>query len=142
MRKIFIDCPQEIPCDPCQFSCPTGAIRLECLTSIPEVFPDKCIACGNCVAACPGQACFLVDEDYSDAEATIDFPFEFLPVPMAGETRQARNNLGETLCLGRVAEVMERKAWQGTRVVRLAVPKDMVYQVRGMARLPEEKGGD
>lgn len=133
MRKILIDCPQEIPCNPCQFSCRTGAIRVEALTDRPRAFPEKCIGCDNCVAACPGQACFLVDEDLPGDEATIDFPFEFLPVPKAGELREARDNEGRTVCMGRVVQVLERSAWQGTRVVRLAVPRERVRLVRGMS---------
>ncbi len=136
MKKIFIDCPQEIPCNPCQSACKVGAIVVEHLTDRPTVYEEKCVGCDNCVAACPGQACFLVDEDFSETEATIDFPFEFLPVPQVGEARQARNNAGDDICIGRVAQVLERPQWEGTRVVRLAVPKELVYQVRGMARTP------
>jgi Fe-S-cluster-containing hydrogenase component 2 len=137
MRKIFIDCPQEIPCDPCESSCPTGAIVVEGLICRPGVNPELCIACGNCVQACPGQACFLIDEDYSDTEATIEFPFEFLPLPVKGEIRQARDNEGNTICLGEVIDVKTRPVWQNTVVVRLAVPKENVFKVRGMARQPE-----
>jgi len=134
MRKVFIDCPQEIPCNPCQSSCAASAIQVRHLTDRPEIFPERCVGCDNCVAACPGQACFLIDENYSTSEATIDFPFEFLPTPLPGELREARDNDGKTVCLGRVVEVLERTVWQGTRVIRLAVPKSQVYHVRGMAR--------
>lgn len=136
MRKIFIDCPQEIPCNPCMSTCKVGAIVVEDLTERPKSDPDKCVGCDNCVAGCPGQACFLIDEDYSETEATIDFPFEFLPVPIIGEERAARDNEGNTICIGHVVEVLKRKNWYGTMVVRLAVQKDLVYQVRGMARKP------
>jgi len=138
MRRIFIDCPEEIPCDPCQFSCSVGAIIIRgTLTARPETIPEKCVGCDNCVAACPGQACFLIDEDYSDTQATIDFPYEFLPMPRTGESAEARDNAGNTICIGQVVDVLERKAWQGTRVVRLAVPKDKVYSIRGMAKKSE-----
>lgn len=136
MRKIFIDCQQEIPCDPCRYSCATGAIGVHHLTDLPVTFPEKCVGCDNCVAACPGQACYLVDEAYSDTEATIDFAFEFLPVPNTAEEREALDNAGNAVCTGRIVEVLERPAWQGTRVVRLAVPKEHASVVRGMARLP------
>ena len=136
MRKIFIDCPQEIRCNPCQFSCKTGAIEVAELTSRPVTYPEKCVACDNCVAACPGQACFLIDDDFSDKEGTIDFPFEYLPRPVEGELREARDNMGNTVCIGRVDKVLERKSWNGTLVVRLIVPKEHLLQVRGMARFP------
>lgn len=136
MRKIFIDCPQGIPCNPCMSICKVGAIVVENLTERPQTDPDKCVGCNNCVAGCSGQACFLIDEDYSETEATIDFPFEFLPVPIIGEEREARDNEGSTICIGHVVEVLKRKNWYGTMVVRLAVQKDLVYKVRGMARKP------
>lgn len=138
MRKIFIDCPEEIPCNPCQFSCPAGAILIRgALTARPETLPERCFACGSCVAACPGQACFLVDEDYSDTRATIDFPYEFLPLPQPGQVVEARDNGGNTVCMGEIIAVLERAAWQQTRVVRMAVPKQHVLAVRGM-KMPEE----
>lgn len=136
MRRIFIDCPQEIPCNPCMSICKVGAIVVEHLTERPQFYPEKCIGCENCVAGCSGQACFLIDEDYSKDEATIDFAFEFLPLPVIGEEREAKDNEGNTVCLGRVVNVLSRKGWSGTKVVRLAVPKKLVYKVRGMARKP------
>ena len=136
MRKIMIDCKQEIPCDPCRDSCAVGAIRVNRLTDLPAAVPEKCVGCGNCVAACPGQACYLIDDAYSESEASVDFAFEFLPVPVPGEERQARDNAGNAVCSGRVVAVMEKPAWHGTRIVRLAVPKESMNQVRGMDRLP------
>ena len=85
-----------------------------------------------CVAACPGQACFLIDPDFSESEATIDFPYEYLPLPPVGLEVEARNNLGETLCTGRVVKVLSLPAYDHTNLVRMAVPKDLVQQVRGM----------
>lgn len=135
MRKIFIDCPQEIPCNPCQFSCPVGAITIgENLTARPAADCERCIGCGNCVAACPGQACFLIDEDYAPDLATIDFPYEYLPLPEPGEIFHARDNMGRDICLGHIVEVISRKQWRNTSVVRMAVSKDKVYLVRGMER--------
>ena len=63
MRKIFIDCPQEIPCNPCMSLCRTGAVTVKDLTGRPETEPALCVGCDNCVAGCPGQACFLIDEE-------------------------------------------------------------------------------
>ncbi len=133
MKTIFIDCSQEIPCNPCQTACQTGAISVPQLTARPVIVAEKCVGCDNCVAICPGQACFLIDLDYTSTEATIDFPFEFLPVPQVGQWREARDNQGNTLCLGQVVAVLERPMWKGTRVIRLAVDKSVVYQVRGMS---------
>lgn len=135
MRKVFIDCPQEIPCNPCQFSCPTESITVgDVLTTRPKTDPERCVGCGNCVAACPGQACFLIDEDYNSELSTIDFPYEYLPLPEVGEVFYARDNMGNDICLGKIIEVTNRKQWRNTSVVRMAVPKDKVYLIRGMER--------
>ena len=134
-RKIFIDCPQEIPCNPCCFSCPTGAIHIDGeLTSRPSFEVEKCIGCGNCVAACPGQACFLMDEQYSETQGTIDFPYEYLPIPQPGEVVDAMDNMGNLICKGEIVEVLSRKSWANTLVIRMAVPKEKLYEVRGMKR--------
>ena len=136
MRKIFIDCPQEIPCNPCSFSCKVGAIYMDGpLTSRPTFVQEKCIACDNCVAACPGQACFLIDEEYSDTQATIDFPYEYRPIPEKGQKVKAKDNEGNYICEGEIVDVLSRKSWANTLVVRMAVPKDKIYQVRGMERI-------
>ncbi|HHY94753.1 MAG TPA: FAD-dependent oxidoreductase, partial [Firmicutes bacterium] len=52
-----IECLQEIPRNPCEAVCPTGAIRIgEYITDLPHLLPERCRGCGNCVPACPGQA--------------------------------------------------------------------------------------
>ena len=94
------------------------------------------MGCDNCVAACPGQACFLVDEDYAPGLATIDFPYEYLPLPEPGQEFWARDNMGRDICRGTIVQVLSRPQWSGTRVVRMAVPREQVYLVRGMERTP------
>lgn len=133
MRKIFIDCKERIPCNPCQHACPVGAILIgEDITSLPQAQPEQCIGCGKCVAACPGQACFLINREYSENEATIDFPYEYLPLPYPGLELEARTNLGETVCTGRVIQVLSIPTYDHTQILRLAVPKALVEQVRGV----------
>ena len=134
MRKVFIDCPECIPCNPCEYACPAGAIRVgEQITDQPQVDLQRCTGCGLCVAACPGQACFLVDPEFGPGEASVDFPFEYLPLPQPGDTVEARDNMGQTVCSGRVVRVHPGAG--STYVVRIAVPSEFAYQVRGIRPL-------
>ncbi len=133
MRKIMIDCTENIPCNPCTHACPTGAIYIgEDITDCPVLSVEKCTGCGLCVAACPGQACFLIDEEFAPGLATVDFPYEYLPYPEEGMEVEARNNEGEMVCKGRVEKVVIRKAAQNTAVVRISVPLEKAREVRGM----------
>ena len=134
MRKVFIDCPQCIPCNPCEYACPAEAIHVGAqITDRPQVDLQRCTGCGLCVAACPGQACFLVDPEFTPEEATVDFPFEYLPLPQPGTEVEARDNMGQRVCTGRVIQV--RQGAGGTQVVRIAVPTQYAYEVRGMKPL-------
>jgi ferredoxin len=133
MRKVFIDCPEEIPCNPCESSCPAGAIKIPGnLTAKPVVDIEKCTGCSKCVAACPGQACFVIDPSYGEDEASVEFPYEYEPLPREGLDVQAMNNLGEKVCRGRVVRVLSPGDAQKTHILRIAVPKDKAYAVRGV----------
>lgn len=135
MRKVLIDCRQEIPCDPCRFSCRYGAITLDSLTAIPQVDESLCIGCSLCVAACPGQACFVVDDEYSDTMASVDLPYEYLPYPAVGENWLAVNNDGEVLCTGEILRAIHPPSFHNTAVITVAVPKQYAYTVRGLRHL-------
>ena len=78
-RVACIECVQEIPCNPCESSCKFGAIAVgSCITNLPNLDEEKCVGCGMYVASCPGLAITLLDLSYSEAEGTVDFPFEYL----------------------------------------------------------------
>lgn len=139
-RVACIECVQEIPCNPCEGICPVGAITVgEQITNLPRLDGDKCTGCGLCVANCPGLAITLVDKSVSDSEADIDFPFEYLPLPNIGDTVDAVNRAGETVCRGTVMRVQKLKAYAGTAVIRLRVPMEFADEVRSMKRLPKEE---
>jgi len=133
---VVIECVQDIPCDPCEAACPHKAISVgRPITNLPVFFEDKCDACGLCIPACPGQAIFRVDMTYSEEEATVAFPWEFLPYPEKDAVVEAVNRAGEVVCQGRVVRVLKPKRYDRTAVVTLAVPKRWAMEVRSMKRL-------
>lgn len=137
-----IECLQEIPCNPCEDACPKGAIIVgEPITGLPVFDAEKCDGCGLCIAACPGLAIFLVDNTYSETEAEVSFPWEYLPLPARGATVEAVNRIGEVVCEGKVRRVRSSPKQDRTVVVSLVVPKEYSAQVRGMkhARRTEDE---
>lgn len=135
-RVACIECVQEIPCNPCEEICRCGAIEIgEQITSLPTLHEEKCTGCGLCVANCPGLAITLIDQSYSETEATIDFPFEYLPLPEVGSLVEAVDRAGQVVCQGQIIKVTKIPAYAGTAVIRMAVPKEYINTVRSMKRL-------
>ena len=135
-RVACIECVQEIPCNPCEEICRYGAIEIgEQITSLPTLHEEKCTGCGLCVANCPGLAITLIDQSYSETEATIDFPFEYLPLPEVGSLVEAVDRAGQVVCQGQIKKVTKIPAYAGTAVIRMAVPKEFINTVRSMKRL-------
>lgn len=136
-RVACVECVQEIPCNPCEGTCKFQAITVgEQITSLPRLHEEKCTGCGMCVANCPGLAITILDKSYSETEGTVDFPFEYLPLPEKGDVVDAVNRAGEVVCKGTVLAVTKVKSYSGTAVVRLKVPMEFVDEVRSMKRLP------
>ncbi len=128
---VAIECPQEIPCNPCETACPAGAIEVgDPIIRIPRFDPDKCTACARCVAACPGLAIFLIDPTFSDDQGAVSIPYEFLPLPTEGQTVRALDRDGQDVGEGRVVRVRNPKAFDATPVVTVAVAKDLLSTVR------------
>lgn len=130
-----IECVQEIPCNPCELACRHGAITVgEPITNLPRFAAQHCTGCGLCIADCPGQAIFLVHLHYSDREATVAFPHEYLPRPEVGDSVRAVNRAGEVVCQGRVVKVQSPPAFDKTTVITIAIPKSFAHEVRGIRR--------
>ena len=131
---VVIECPQEIPCNPCEEACPYQAITVgEPITNCPQLHEEKCIGCGVCIAQCPGLAIFLVDLTYSEGLATVAFPYEYLPLPEVGQKVTTVNRAGEPVCEGEVIKVMNAKANDRTPVITVSVPRKYATTVRSIS---------
>lgn len=134
-----IECIQKISCDPCEEACPFGAIKVNGLIGLPELNGEICTGCGSCIANCPGLAIFVVDYTFSEDDALIYFPYEYLPLPEVGSIVGATDRAGTAVTKGKIVKVLERKSFDHTLVVSISVPKKFINEVRGIA-MP--KGGE
>jgi Fe-S-cluster-containing hydrogenase component 2 len=131
-----IECVEEIPCNPCEAACPKGAIRVGTpITNLPVIDFDRCVGCGSCIAPCPGLAIYVKDYNYSEAQASISFPFEYLPLPHVGAAVNMVGRHGEAVCEGTTLRVQTTKANNRTAVVTVAFPKEYFDEVISMKRL-------
>ncbi len=129
----IFECFQEIPCNPCFTGCKVGAVQpFEDINHIPVINHEKCTGCGLCVSACPGLACFVIDETYSDKETTIKIPYEFLPLPEVGQEVDALDRKGEVIGKAKVVAVQSNKKLDHTNAITIAVPKDQALVVRNI----------
>lgn len=128
---VFIECYQEIPCDPCTKICPFGSILpMDDINDLPRTDYDTCTGCTICAAICPGLAIFIIDETYSETEGTVGIPYEFSPLPAKGDVVEAMNRAGEVICDATVLRVNPNKKRQSTPLVTLVVPKELIMEVR------------
>lgn len=126
-----IECFQDIPCNACEAACPTGAIRIgEPISNVPRLLAERCQGCGSCIPACPGQACFVINMAFSEDEANVMLPYEYLPVPQVGEEVIGINRMGEPVCRARVLRVLAAPKFNRTAVIQVAVPKAYAADVR------------
>lgn len=125
-----IECTQNIPCNPCQDACKVGCIKVGSnITALPVVDQQaKCIGCGLCVANCPGQAIFLVEQKEDWAEVTL--PYEFLPLPEKGDKGMALNRAGQPVCPAEVVSVRAAKAMDHTALLTMRVPREYASTAR------------
>ncbi len=132
-KCVVVECKQNIPCNPCEGACPHGAIKIgEPITNLPTVDPEKCVGCGLCVAQCPGQACFLVDQSAEDYD-TVTLPYEYYPLPEKDQEVYGLSRAGEYLVKATVVRVVMTKKNDRTAVVEIKVPKGFGMKVRNIS---------
>ncbi|HHY04457.1 MAG TPA: 4Fe-4S binding protein [Thermoanaerobacterales bacterium] len=130
---VMIECFQEIPCNPCNTACKQGAIQeFKDINDKPEIDYDNCTGCGLCVSKCPGLAIFIIDETYSDKEATVSLPYEFLPLPKEGQEVDLLDRGGNKVSQGKVVKIRNGKYEDRTPVITVAVPKELSMVVRNI----------
>ncbi len=129
----IVECFQHIPCNPCVEACPRGAISITgSINGIPVVDYEKCNGCGLCIASCPGLAIFGVDMTYGDTQALVAFPYEYCPLPAAGEIVTGLDRAGQALGRFEVARVNLGGKANKTATIYLKVPKELAMEVRSM----------
>lgn len=136
----YIECMEEIPCNPCEFVCPNGAISVgKEIIDLPVLDENKCDGCGLCIPVCPGLAIFIVDKSYSEEEALIGFPYELLPLPEVGMNVYGVDRKGKAICKARVVKVQNPKRFDRTPVVYMAIPKAFALDVRNLRFMEGEE---
>lgn len=127
------ECFQQIPCNPCTKACVKKAIRVEPdINETPKVDTDVCNGCGACLLRCPGLAIFIVDKSYSETEALVKLPFEFLPVPQKGQFVEGLARDGQPLGWFEVERVVNGGKTNQTNMISLIVPQNLALEVRNI----------
>ena len=135
MLKAVIDCCENIPCNPCETACARGAISVgKPITNLPCLDEDKCSGCGLCVVKCPGLAIFLIDSEYSQDQALVGFPYEYLPVPRVGDSADAVDQNGTVLGQAIIHKVSRPVKDDPTLLVFILVGKKVAKKVRSIKR--------
>ncbi|WP_026476085.1 4Fe-4S binding protein [Alkaliphilus transvaalensis] len=134
---VIMECFQNIPCNPCYTACRTGAIKpFEDINHLPTVDHDLCNGCSLCVSNCPGLAIVVLDMTYSEDQALLKIPYEFLPLPEVGQWVKGLDREGKVVCDVKVVKVIDSKALDKTPIISLALDKQYAKVVRNI-RLEE-----
>jgi NADPH-dependent 2,4-dienoyl-CoA reductase/sulfur reductase-like enzyme/Fe-S-cluster-containing hydrogenase component 2/bacterioferritin-associated ferredoxin len=135
----IMHCTQEIPCDACSTVCPRHLIHVDPsdIRHLPEVdyFAEKgCIACGRCVAVCPGLAVTLVDYRKGNENALVTLPFEQDPTSVAvGDEIELTSTEGMSLGKATIKTIKKIKEFaNGTSLLTVEVPRAIAKQVSGL----------
>ncbi len=133
---VLIDCLYGFACNPCEFSCPHGAITKTSTSNVPLLDFDKCIGCMECVYQCPGLAIF----GYSLKKDWLFLPIEY-EAEVGSEVFLVDNN-GNKLGEGIIEKILKKKNKTNiARVKSLDIDGEKLMEVRGFIvkdHYPEE----
>ena len=132
---VMAECIQNIPCNPCQASCPVGAIEMPDINDNPRVNFEKCIGCRTCMYHCPGLAIFYMDG--SGDTGILGLPYEMRPLPDAGEEVELLDRTGKSVGTGVVDRVEYTERHDRTAVVLIRTDRDLLLVARHFRRRDE-----
>jgi Fe-S-cluster-containing hydrogenase component 2 len=133
--KAILECYEDIPCNPCVTSCPTGAIAIgPDINRQPVLDPGRCTGCGVCVVNCPGLAIMVAQ--LKDGRARFKIPHEFLPRPRRGEVWEAAGRDGRILGLADI-EAVSLSPKTRTALVTVSVDGSLLHDFATVVRRHE-----
>ena len=131
-------CVQEIPCNPCSTVCPKDLIfineaDIRHLPHFDEERADECIACGRCVAVCPGLAVSLVDFRKLSQTALVSLPVEQnYPGISVGKEIEVTDTDGVRLGNFKIEKIRSVAGYKdGTRLLSVEVPVAISKKIAG-----------
>lgn len=128
-----VECYQNIPCNPCQTACKFNAIYIgDDINNLPELNEDNCTGCGICLSKCPGLSIMVVDGSKSQESVLVKIPYEFLPLPIVGNTVQGLDRTGEHIADVKVINVLNPKSFDRTPVITIEVDRKYLYDIRNI----------
>ncbi len=124
--KAILECYEDIPCNPCETSCPFDAIKIgENINMQPVLDVDRCTGCGLCLQACPGLA--IIVAQIKDDHAIFKIPYEFIPMPEKNQIWYGVNRSGDVICDAKIESILLTKKQDHTAMVTVSVPKKHLY---------------
>jgi len=128
----ILECCQEIPCNPCEYDCPSGAISVPGnINAVPVMDFEKCTGCGICLGGCPGLSIFLIH--IKEGVGLVTIPYELDP-PAKGEAVILLNRAGQAVADGKVNRILKLKQHDRTILVTLEMAPELVKDIRGFRR--------
>lgn len=134
--KAILECYEDIPCNPCETSCPFHAITIGPDINKQPVLNDLlCTGCGICVTSCPGLA--IITAQLLKDKAVFKIPYEFLPRPEQGSVWQGVNRSGEVICAATIEKVTVSPKQDKTLLLTVSVDRKYLYDFVSV-RCPHE----